>query len=31
MSVLFPFRNPPKWRKPFTQFYAEQLRQAQVA
>lgn len=31
VGLLFPFRNPPKWRKPFTQFYAEQLRQAQVA
>ena len=31
VGLLFPFRNPPKWRKPFTQFYAEQLRQAQLA
>lgn len=31
IGLLFPFRNPPQWRKPFAQFYAEQLRQTQVA
>ncbi len=31
IGLLFPFRNPPEWRKPFPQFYAEQLRQTQVA
>ena len=31
IGLLFPFRNPPQWRKPFPQFYAEQLRQTQVA
>jgi alkanesulfonate monooxygenase SsuD/methylene tetrahydromethanopterin reductase-like flavin-dependent oxidoreductase (luciferase family) len=31
VGLLFPFRNPPQWRKPFPQFYAEQLRQTQVA
>lgn len=31
IGLLFPFRNPPQWRKPFPQFYAEQLRQMQVA
>jgi len=31
IGLVFPFRNPPQWRKPFPQFYAEQLRQIQVA
>ncbi len=31
IGLLFPFRNPPQWRKPFPQFYAEQLRQMQIA
>lgn len=31
VGLLFPFRNPPQWRKPFPQFYAEQLRQTQIA
>jgi alkanesulfonate monooxygenase SsuD/methylene tetrahydromethanopterin reductase-like flavin-dependent oxidoreductase (luciferase family) len=31
IGLLFPFRNPPRWRKPFPQFYAEQLRQTQIA
>lgn len=31
IGLLFPFRNPPQWRKPFPQFYAEQLQQMQVA
>lgn len=31
IGLLFPFRNPPEWRKPWPQFYAEQLRQTQVA
>jgi alkanesulfonate monooxygenase SsuD/methylene tetrahydromethanopterin reductase-like flavin-dependent oxidoreductase (luciferase family) len=30
-GLLFPFRNPPQWRQPFAAFYAEQLRQAQLA
>lgn len=31
IGLVFPFRNPPQWRKPFAQFYAEQLRQTQIA
>ncbi|HEV8716666.1 MAG TPA: LLM class flavin-dependent oxidoreductase [Candidatus Binatia bacterium] len=31
VGLLFPFRNPPQWRKPFPQFYAEQLRQVRLA
>ena len=31
IGLLFPFRNPPQWRKPFPQFYAEQLKQMQIA
>ncbi len=31
IGLLFPFRNPPEWRRPFPEFYAEQLRQTQVA
>ena len=30
-GLLFPFRNPPQWRTPFPQFYAEQLRQVRLA
>lgn len=30
-GLLFPFRNPPKWRKPFPQFYTEQLSQIRRA
>jgi hypothetical protein len=29
IGLLFPFRNPPRWRKPFPQFYAEQLHETQ--
>jgi alkanesulfonate monooxygenase SsuD/methylene tetrahydromethanopterin reductase-like flavin-dependent oxidoreductase (luciferase family) len=31
IGLVFPFRNPPQWQKPFPQFYAEQLRQIQIA
>ncbi len=31
IGLVFPFRNPPQWSKPFPQFYAEQLRQTQIA
>jgi alkanesulfonate monooxygenase SsuD/methylene tetrahydromethanopterin reductase-like flavin-dependent oxidoreductase (luciferase family) len=31
VGLLFPFRNPPAWRKPFADFYAEQLEQTGVA
>lgn len=31
IGLLFPFRNPPQWRVPYPEFYAEQLRQAQIA
>ena len=31
VGLLFPFRNPPQWRKPFPEFYAEQLKQTQIA
>ncbi|HUA35490.1 MAG TPA: LLM class flavin-dependent oxidoreductase [Candidatus Binataceae bacterium] len=31
VGLLFPFRNPPQWRRPFAQFYAEQLEQTRVA
>jgi alkanesulfonate monooxygenase SsuD/methylene tetrahydromethanopterin reductase-like flavin-dependent oxidoreductase (luciferase family) len=31
VGLLFPFRNPPAWRKPFPAFYADQLQQAQFA
>jgi alkanesulfonate monooxygenase SsuD/methylene tetrahydromethanopterin reductase-like flavin-dependent oxidoreductase (luciferase family) len=31
IGLMFPFRNPPQWRVPFPQFYAEQLRQVRVA
>ena len=30
-GLLFPFRNPPQWRRPFPQFYAEQLSQMRRA
>ena len=31
VGLLFPFRNPPAWRKPFTDFYADQLAQTRLA
>ncbi len=31
IGLFLPFRNPPQWRKLFPQFYAEQLRQIQIA
>jgi alkanesulfonate monooxygenase SsuD/methylene tetrahydromethanopterin reductase-like flavin-dependent oxidoreductase (luciferase family) len=31
VGLLFSFRNPPQWRAPFPEFYAEQLRQVQLA
>ena len=31
VGLLFPFRNPPAWRKPFADFYAEQLAQTRFA
>jgi probable F420-dependent oxidoreductase len=31
VGLLFSFRNPPRWRRPFTEFYAEQLRQVRRA
>ena len=31
LGLLFPFRNPPQWRKPWPQFYAEQLKQTQIS
>jgi probable F420-dependent oxidoreductase len=31
VGLLFPFRNPPAWRKPFADFYADQLEQTRVA
>ena len=31
VGLLFPFRNPPQWRAPWPEFYAEQFRQIQVA
>jgi alkanesulfonate monooxygenase SsuD/methylene tetrahydromethanopterin reductase-like flavin-dependent oxidoreductase (luciferase family) len=31
IGLLFPFRNPPEWRKPWPQFYAEQLSQIRIA
>jgi alkanesulfonate monooxygenase SsuD/methylene tetrahydromethanopterin reductase-like flavin-dependent oxidoreductase (luciferase family) len=31
VGLFVPFRNPPQWRKPFPQFYAEQLYQIQLA
>lgn len=31
VGLLFPFRNPPRWRVPFAEFHAEQLRQVALA
>ena len=31
VGLLFPFRNPPAWREPFADFYAEQLAQTRFA
>jgi hypothetical protein len=31
VGLLFPFRNPPAWRKPFADFYADQLAQTRIA
>ena len=31
VGLLFPFRNPPQWRTPWPEFYAEQFRQIQMA
>jgi alkanesulfonate monooxygenase SsuD/methylene tetrahydromethanopterin reductase-like flavin-dependent oxidoreductase (luciferase family) len=31
VGLLFPFRNPPTWRKPFAEFYADELAQTQRA
>ena len=31
VGLLFPFRNPPRWRVDWTSLYAEQLRQIQLA
>lgn len=31
LGLVFPFRNPPQWRVPFPEFYAEQLRQIREA
>jgi alkanesulfonate monooxygenase SsuD/methylene tetrahydromethanopterin reductase-like flavin-dependent oxidoreductase (luciferase family) len=31
VGLLFPFRNPPRWRMPFNDFYAEQLAQTRYA
>lgn len=31
IGLIFSFRNPPQWRVPFPEFYAEQFRQIQVA
>jgi alkanesulfonate monooxygenase SsuD/methylene tetrahydromethanopterin reductase-like flavin-dependent oxidoreductase (luciferase family) len=31
VGLLFPFRNPPAWREPFTEFYAGQLAQTRFA
>src|SRR5258708_36836383 len=31
VGPLFPFRNPPAWRKPFADFYADQLAQTRRA
>ncbi|MDO8430768.1 MAG: LLM class flavin-dependent oxidoreductase, partial [Candidatus Binatus sp.] len=31
IGLLFPFRNPPAWRRPWQQFYAEQLAQIRLA
>ena len=31
VGLLFPFRNPPRWRVPFPRFHAEQLHQVELA
>jgi Luciferase-like monooxygenase len=31
VGLLFPFRNPPAWRKPFADFYADHLAQTRLA
>src|SRR5215475_3579705 len=31
VGLLFPFRNPREWRRPWPQFYAEQLLQVRAA
>jgi len=31
VGLLFPFRNPPQFRRPWPQFYAEQLAQVRAA
>lgn len=31
IGLLFPFRNPPQWRTPWPQYYAEQFRHIQTA
>lgn len=31
VGLLFPFRNPPAWQRPFADFYAEQLAQTRYA
>jgi alkanesulfonate monooxygenase SsuD/methylene tetrahydromethanopterin reductase-like flavin-dependent oxidoreductase (luciferase family) len=30
-GLLFPFRNAPRWHRPFPQYYAEQLAQVRLA
>jgi alkanesulfonate monooxygenase SsuD/methylene tetrahydromethanopterin reductase-like flavin-dependent oxidoreductase (luciferase family) len=31
IGLLFPFRNAPRWHRPFPQYYAEQLAQVRLA
>ena len=31
IGILFPFRNPPQWRQPWVEFYAQQLQLVQHA
>lgn len=31
VGLLFPFRNPPQWRRPWPQYYSEQLEQVRYA
>jgi probable F420-dependent oxidoreductase len=31
VGLLFPFRNPPTWQRPFAEFYADQLEQTRFA
>ncbi len=31
IGLLFPFRNPPQWRRPWAQYYSEQLAQIRHA